>query len=91
LIAFRTPQDLALEATALGEGELYGWHDHLAVRMVGEEHLTPNFAKKVQGLRYSNTTPLFTVHLALNERFTGKQPSTNRMSMTTPNNRSHAY
>ena len=38
------------------------------LEMVGQEHLTPEFANKVQGFRYSNTTPLFTVHLALNER-----------------------
>ena len=36
--------------------------------MVGEDHLAPEFARKVEGFRYSNTTPLFTVHLALNER-----------------------
>lgn len=35
--------------------------------MVGKENLTPEFAKKVEGFKYSNTTPLFTLHLALNE------------------------
>ncbi len=36
--------------------------------MVGREHLDPGFAKKVDGFKYSNTTPLFTLHLSLNER-----------------------
>ena len=35
--------------------------------MVGKENLAPGFAKKVEGFKYSNTTPLFTLHLALNE------------------------
>jgi phytoene dehydrogenase-like protein len=35
--------------------------------MVGKENLAPEFAKKVEGFKYSNTTPLFTLHLALNE------------------------
>lgn len=36
--------------------------------MVGRENLTPEFAGKVDKFKYSNTTPLFTLHLALNER-----------------------
>jgi len=36
--------------------------------LVGEEHLEPDFIKKVEGFKYSNTTPLFTLHLALDER-----------------------
>ena len=36
--------------------------------LVGREHLTPEFAKKVENFKYSDTTPLFTLHLALNER-----------------------
>jgi phytoene dehydrogenase-like protein len=36
--------------------------------MVGREHLAPEFAAKVEKFKYSNTTPLFTLHLALNER-----------------------
>jgi phytoene dehydrogenase-like protein len=36
--------------------------------MVGRENLTPQFANKVENFKYSNTTPLFTLHLALNER-----------------------
>jgi phytoene dehydrogenase-like protein len=36
--------------------------------MVGAEHLDSGFVKKVKGFKYSNTTPLFTLHLALNER-----------------------
>ena len=35
--------------------------------MVGKENLAPEFASKVEGFKYSNTTPLFTLHLALNE------------------------
>ena len=35
--------------------------------MVGREHLDPGFVKTVEGFKYSNTTPLFTLHLALNE------------------------
>ena len=35
--------------------------------MVGKENLTPEFARKVEGFKYSNTTPIFTLHLALNE------------------------
>lgn len=38
------------------------------IDMVGREHLAPEFAKKVDNFKYSNTTPLFTLHLALNER-----------------------
>ncbi|MBI2959358.1 MAG: NAD(P)/FAD-dependent oxidoreductase [Betaproteobacteria bacterium] len=37
------------------------------LQMVGKENLDPAFAKKVEGFKYSNTTPLFTLHLALNE------------------------
>lgn len=36
--------------------------------MVGRENLQPALAAKVEKFRYSNTTPLFTLHLALNER-----------------------
>ena len=36
--------------------------------MVGEEHLEPEFAQKVKNFKYSNTTPLFTLLLALNQR-----------------------
>ena len=36
--------------------------------MVGRENLAPEFANKVDNFKYSNTTPLFTLHLALNER-----------------------
>lgn len=36
--------------------------------MVGREHLTTEFANKVEKFKYSDTTPLFTLHLALNER-----------------------
>ena len=35
--------------------------------MVGRENLTPDFAEKVDGYKYSNTTPIFTLHLGLNE------------------------
>jgi len=38
------------------------------LEMVGAEHLASEFVKKVEGYQYSNTTPLFTLHLALNER-----------------------
>jgi len=38
------------------------------LEFVGREHLTPEFAKKVENFKYSDTTPLFTLHLALNER-----------------------
>jgi phytoene dehydrogenase-like protein len=40
--------------------------------MVGKEHLTSEFIQKVEGYKYSNTTPLFTLHLALNERLDWK-------------------
>ena len=40
--------------------------------MVGKEHLASDFVKKVEGFKYSNTTPLFTLHLALNERMNWK-------------------
>ena len=40
--------------------------------MVGKEHLRSEFARKVEGFKYSNTTPLFTLHLALNERMNWK-------------------
>ena len=50
--------------------------------MVGREHLAAEFAKKVEGFKYSNTTPLFTLHLALNERLYWKaaeyDPDVNR-------------
>ena len=50
--------------------------------MVGRENLAPAFAAKVDGFRYSNTTPLFTLHLALNERLYWKaaeyEPDVNR-------------
>jgi len=36
--------------------------------MVGKDKLAPDFAAKVEKFKYSNTTPLFTLHLALNER-----------------------
>ncbi len=36
--------------------------------MVGRENIAPEFAKKVENFKYSNTTALFTLHLALNER-----------------------
>ncbi|MDP6085973.1 MAG: NAD(P)/FAD-dependent oxidoreductase [Nitrospinota bacterium] len=38
------------------------------LEQVGENHLSPEFAEKVKGFRYSKTTPLFTLHLALEER-----------------------
>lgn len=38
------------------------------LQMVGRENLKPEFAAKVEKFRYSNTTPVFTLHLALNER-----------------------
>ncbi len=38
------------------------------IDMVGKDNLTPEFAGKVEKFKYSNTTPLFTLHLALNER-----------------------
>jgi len=36
--------------------------------MVGRDKLTPQFAQTVENFKYSNTTPVFTVHYALNER-----------------------
>lgn len=36
--------------------------------LVGRDNLSPEFARKVENFKYSNTTPLFTLHLALNER-----------------------
>ena len=36
--------------------------------MVGREALASDFASRVDGFRYSNTTPLYTLHLALHER-----------------------
>jgi phytoene dehydrogenase-like protein len=36
--------------------------------MVGKENLKSEFTKKVEKFRYSQTTPLFTLHMALNER-----------------------
>jgi phytoene dehydrogenase-like protein len=36
--------------------------------MVGEENLEADFAQKVKNFKYSNTTPLFTLLLALNQR-----------------------
>ena len=36
--------------------------------MVGEKNLEPEFAQKVKDFKYSNTTPLFTLLLALNQR-----------------------
>ena len=36
--------------------------------MVGEEHLESEFAQKVKDFKYSDTTPLFTLLLALNQR-----------------------
>lgn len=36
--------------------------------MVGRDNLSPQFAEKVEKFKYSKTTPLFTLHLALNER-----------------------
>jgi len=38
------------------------------LEMVGGEQLAPDFAEKVGGFKYSDTTPLFTLHLALDER-----------------------
>ncbi|MFQ6020179.1 MAG: phytoene desaturase family protein, partial [Dehalococcoidia bacterium] len=50
--------------------------------MVGWEHLSPEFATRVERFKYSNTTPLFTLHLALNERLYWKaanyDPDVNR-------------
>ena len=50
--------------------------------MVGAEHLSGEFASKVEGFQYSQTTPLFTLHLALNERLSWKaaawDPDVNR-------------
>jgi phytoene dehydrogenase-like protein len=40
--------------------------------LVGKEKLASDFVKKVEGFKYSNTTPLFTLHLALNERMNWK-------------------
>ena len=40
--------------------------------LVGKENLASDFVKKVEGFKYSNTTPLFTLHLALNERMNWK-------------------
>lgn len=52
------------------------------LEMVGSEHLAPEFSRKVEGFKYSNTTPLFTLHLALNERLYWKaadyDPDVNR-------------
>ena len=52
------------------------------LEMVGREHLAPDFAGKVEGFKYSNTTPLFTLHLALHERLYWKaaeyDPDVNR-------------
>jgi len=36
--------------------------------LVGRENLPQAFTQKVEKFKYSNTTPLFTLHLALNER-----------------------
>lgn len=36
--------------------------------MVGRENLAPEFAAKVEKFKYSDTVPVFTAHLALNER-----------------------
>jgi phytoene dehydrogenase-like protein len=38
------------------------------LRLVGREHLEPGFAKLVDNFRFSKTTPIFAVNLALNER-----------------------
>jgi len=38
------------------------------LEMIGRDTLDPSFAAKVEQFKYSNTTPLFTMHLALNER-----------------------
>ncbi len=38
------------------------------LEMVGRARLAPDFTTQVEGFRYSNTTPLFTLHLALEER-----------------------
>lgn len=38
------------------------------LEMAGRENLASEFARKVTAFKYSNTTPLFTLHLALNER-----------------------
>lgn len=38
------------------------------LQMVGPENLAPGFARKVENFKYSNTVPVFTLHLALNER-----------------------
>lgn len=52
------------------------------LEMVGRRNLTPELAKKVEGFKYSNTTPLFTLHLALGERLYWKaaeyDPDVNR-------------
>ncbi|MFQ5924325.1 MAG: phytoene desaturase family protein, partial [Anaerolineales bacterium] len=52
------------------------------LELVGPDNLEPEFAKKVEGFKYSNTTPLFTLHLALNERLYWKaadyDPDVNR-------------
>ncbi|MBI2202554.1 MAG: NAD(P)/FAD-dependent oxidoreductase [Candidatus Rokubacteria bacterium] len=50
--------------------------------MVGRERLDGDFATKIEGFRYSQTTPLYTLHLALNERLYWKaaeyDPEVNR-------------
>ncbi len=52
------------------------------LEMLERENLAPEFAKKVEAFKYSDTTPLFTLHLALNERLYWKaaeyDPDANR-------------
>ncbi len=38
------------------------------IKLVGRENLTPDFAEKAENFRFSKTTPIFAVNLALNER-----------------------
>jgi phytoene dehydrogenase-like protein len=45
--------------------------------LVGPEQLEPRFAKKVENFKYSNTTPLFTLHLSLNEQIRWKAAQDN--------------
>ena len=40
--------------------------------MIGPKQLDPQFTKKVENFKYSNTTPLFTLHLSLNEQLKWK-------------------
>jgi phytoene dehydrogenase-like protein len=64
--AVRTTDGRAFRATQL---VVSGVNPHQTfLNMVGRENLKPELAEKVEKFRYSNTTPLFTLHLALNER-----------------------